>query len=348
MTPGVQRAVFGRMPDGTPVDLFTLTNSRGLIARITSYGTIITELHVPDRAGRLEDIVLGFDSLARYLEGHPYFGCTVGRVANRIAHGRFTLDGAVHQLACNSGPHHLHGGLEGFDRAVWAGEPVAGPAAAVRFTHVSPDGDQGYPGRLAVEVVMTLTEGDALAIDYSATTDQATPVNLTNHTYFNFAGRGDILGHELLLSADSYTPTDELLIPTGAVRSVRGTPLDFTQPTSIGSRLEQVAGPSPGYDHNYVITRTGHGLSLAARVVDPSTGRTMDVATTQPAVQLYSGQYLDGTITGKRGMVYRPWAGFCLETQHFPDAVNQPAFPSIILRPGQRYRQTTVYTFGAR
>jgi aldose 1-epimerase len=348
MSPGVYSASFGRMPDGAPVQLFTLTNANGLIARITSYGTILTELHVPDGAGRLGDVVLGFDNLAQYLAGHPYFGCTIGRVANRIAGGRFRLDGRDYTLARNIGRDHLHGGHKGFDKVVWGAEPISGPVAGVRFTHVSPDRDEGYPGRLELAVVMTLTDADQLAIDYSATTDQATPVNLTNHTYFNLAGQGDILGHELMLSAGAYTPTDDALMPTGEVRPVGGTPLDFTRPTPIGARFDQLTSDPRGYDHNFAIDGGGGGLALAARVYEPGTGRAMDVATTQPGVQLYTGNFLDGTLTGKRGIVYRRHAGFCLETQHFPDSVNQPAFPSTILRPGETYRQTTVHRFSAR
>jgi aldose 1-epimerase len=348
MTPGVQRARFGQMPDGTPVDLFTLTNRNGLLVRITNYGTIITELHVPDRAGRLEDIVLGFDSLAPYLAGHPYFGCTVGRVANRIAHGRFTLDGEVYQLACNAGEDHLHGGHTGFDKAVWQADPLPGPPAAVRFTHVSPDGDQGYPGRLEVAVVMSLGDDNALAIDYAAVTDRPTPVNLTNHTYFNLAAAGGILGHEVLLAADRYTPTDDALIPTGEILPVAGTPLAFDRLLPLGARLDQLGREPRGYDHNYVINRPGRNAGPAARVVEPVSGRIMEVHTTQPGVQLYTGHYLDGTITGKRARSYPRYGGFCLETQHFPDAVNQPGFPSIILRPEQTYRQWTAFAFSSR
>ena len=345
MTSGVSVAPFGRMPNGTLVNLFTLTNAHGLVARITDYGTIITELHVPDRKGQLADIVLGFDNLAQYLEGHPYFGCTVGRVANRIAHGRFTLDGSVYTLAQNAGPNHLHGGVDGFDKKVWEAEPLPGAVVGVEFTHMSPDGDEGYPGRLDIAVVMTLTPDNELAIEYTATTDRATPVNLTNHTYFNLAGKGDVLGHELMLPAHYYTPKDEARISTGEIVSVVGTPLDFTQPRPIGARFGRLAGDPPGYDHNFVIDRSGEGLSLAARVYDPGSGRAMEIATTEPGVQLYTGNNLDGCLTGKRGVVYERYAGLCLETQHFPDSVNQLAFPSVILRPGQTYRQTTVHRF---
>jgi aldose 1-epimerase len=345
--PGVETALFGRMPNGTSVHLFTLTNANGLVARITDYGTVITELHTPDRLGRLGDIVLGFDNLSQYLEDQFYFGCTIGRVAGRIAHGRFTLDGALHTLVQNGGAHHLHGGIKGYHKVVWRAEPLSPPVAGVKFTHVSPDGDEGYPGRLDLGVVMTLTDGDALTIDYTATTDRTTPVNLTNHSYFNLAGDGDILGHELMLASKSYTPVDGTLIPTGEIRPVSGTPFDFTQATPIGARFDRLVGEPRGYDHNFVITRAGDRLAAAARVYEPRTGRTMTVATTQPGLQLYTGNYLDGT-TGKRGLVHSPHSGFTLETQHFPDSVNQPAFPSTILRPGETYRHTTVYRFGTR
>lgn len=346
MTPGVRVTRFGTLPDGTPVELYTLTNAGGLLARITSFGTIITELHAPDRTGLPGDVVLGFDSLAGYLAGHPYFGCTVGRVANRIAGGRFPIDGRTFLLDRNSGPHHLHGGLNGFDKAVWRAAPLSAPVAGVRFTHVSPDGDQGYPGRLEVAVVMTLTEQNQLAIDYTATTDRPTPVNLTNHSYFNLAGAGDILGHELTLFATRYAPTDEARIPTGEIRPVNGTPLDFTRSTPIGARFAQLACDPRGYDHSFLLDNTGGGPVPAARVHDPATGRVMELATTEPAVQLYTGHWLDGTLTGKRGVVYTRYAGFSLEAQHLPDSVNQPAFPNTIVRPGEIYRQTTVYRFG--
>jgi len=335
------------MPDGAPVRLFTLTNAHGLVARITNLGATLTELHVPDRAGRLGDVVLGFDTLEGYLGGHPYFGCTVGRVANRIARGRFALGDRTYALAVNHGPNHLHGGLVGFDKAVWVAEPLAAPVAGVRLAHVSPDGDEGYPGRLEVVVVMTLTDENALVVDYTATTDRPTPVNLTNHSYFNLAGGGDALGHELTLFAHGYTPTDPTLIPTGAIAPVAGTPLDFTRPAPIGARLAALGGEPPGYDHNFVLDGAGGGTAPAARVYEPVSGRVMDVSTTQPGMQLYTAQHLDGTLAGKRGVAYGRYAGLCLETQHFPDSVNHPRFPSTILRPGATYRQTTVYGFGA-
>ena len=343
MTSNIQKAAFGRLPDGMAVDLYTLTNANGLVAKVMNYGTIITELHVPDRKGVLGDVVLGFDNLAQYAKGHPCFGCTVGRVANRIAKGRFTLDGKTYVLAVNNGPNHLHGGLKGFDKKVWKAEPQSG--AAVKFAYTSPDGEEGYPGTLAVAVTMTLTDANELRLDYRATTDRATPVNLTNHSYFNLAGQEDVLRHELMIAADNYTPTDSTLIPTGEIKPVKGTPLDFTRPAAIGSRISQLHTVPLGYDHNFVLNGGGKRLALAARVYEPESGRVMEVHTTEPGVQLYTANSLDGSLTGKRGVVYRQHGGFCLEMEHFPDSVNQPKFPSVILRPDQIYRQTTVHKF---
>ena len=328
------------------MDLYTLTNANGLVAKVTNYGTIITELHVPDRRGKPGDVVLGFDNLAQYLKGHPCFGCTIGRVANRIAKGRFTLDGKTYALATNNGPNHLHGGLRGFHKVLWQAEPQ--PGAAVKFTYTSPDGEEGYPGAVAVAVTMTLTDADELRLDYRATTDQPTPVNLTNHSYFNLATRGDALRHELMLAADRYTPSDSTLIPTGEIEPVKGTPMDFTRPAAIGSRFAQLHCVPVGYDHNFVLNGGGKSLVLAARVCEPESGRVMEVHTTEPGVQLYTANFLDGSLTGKGGIVYRQHAAFCLETQHFPDSVNQPKFPSIILRPDQVYRQTTVHKFSTQ
>ncbi len=333
------------MPDGTAVDLYTLTNANGLVAKITNFGTIITELHAPDRQGTPGDVVLGFDNLPQYMQKHPYFGCTVGRFANRTAGGKFTLDGKTYTLAINNGPNALHGGLKGFDKMVWNAEPQ--PGAAVKFAYTSPDGEEGYPGRLKVTVEMTLTDANELRIDYTAATDKPTVLNLTNHSYFNLFGEGDILGHELMLAADYYTPSDTNLIPTGEIRAVKGTALDFTTRRPIGARITEVGNEESGYDHNYVINNGGKGLVLAARVYEPRTGRLMEVRTTEPGVQFYTANYLDGSLTGKRGIVYRRQNGFCLETQHFPDSVNKPIFPSTILRPGETYRQTTVYQFTA-
>jgi aldose 1-epimerase len=343
MRPNVQSSVFGKLPDGTAVDLYTLTNANGLVAKVTTYGAIITELHVPDRQGELGDIVLGFDNLEQYLKGHPYFGATVGRFANRIANARFTLDGKTYTLAAKNGPNHLHGGLKGFDKVLWHAEPQAG--AVVKFTYTSPDGEEGYPGTLAVAVTMALTDANELRLDYTATTDKPTPVNLTNHSYFNLAGEGNVLNHELMLAADYYTPSDSGLIPTGEIKPVKGTPMDFTTPQPIGACFSQLHTNPIGYDDNYVLNGGGKGLALAARAHDPKSGRIMEVHTTQPGVQFYTANFLNGSLTGKRGIVYRQHCAFCLETQHFPDSVNQPTFPSVILRPGHTYRQTTVHKF---
>ncbi|NVO32483.1 aldose epimerase family protein [Hymenobacter lapidiphilus] len=344
---------FGETADGTDVRLFTLQNAHGMQAAITNYGGIITRLLVPDRAGRPGDVVLGFDTLSDYQRRppheSPYFGALIGRYGNRIARGRFTLDGKEYPLATNDGPHHLHGGQRGFDKVVWQATPgtsAAGQTLALHYT--SPDGEEGYPGNLAVTVVYTLTHDNALRIDYTATTDQATPVNLTNHSYFNLsAGQNpDVLAHELLLNADKYTAVDDQLIPTGELRPVAGTPMDFRQANTIGARIARVLGPPPGgYDHNWVLN--GQGMRPVARVYEPVSGRALEVHTDQPGVQFYSGNFLDGSLTGKNGRVYGKHAGFCLETQHFPDSPNHPNFPSTILRPGDTLRTSTLYTFSA-
>jgi aldose 1-epimerase len=342
----VSKSAFGKLPDGTEVDLYTLQNKHGVVAKVITYGTILTELYVPDSSGAMGDVVLGFDNLDQYLAGHPYFGCTVGRVANRIGKARFTLDGKEYTLAANNGPNHLHGGLKGFDKAVWKAEPVsAKDGAAVKFTYLSKDGEEGYPGNLEATVVYTLTDANELRLDYTAAADRPTPVNLTNHSYFNLSGEGDILGHVLTLKADRYTPVDDTLIPTGQIASVQGTPLDFRAATAIGARLGQLTGKPRGYDHNFVLEAGEGKLALAARVEDPKTGRVMEIWTTEPGIQLYTGNFLDGSLKGKRGVVYQQYAALCLETQHYPDSVNQPAFPSVILRPGQTYTQTTVHKF---
>jgi aldose 1-epimerase len=346
----VQKMAYGKTPDGTAVDEYVLTNRSGVKAKVITYGAILTELHVPDKDGKLTDVVLGFDNLEGYLSGHPFFGATVGRYANRIAKGRFTLDGKEYKLATNNGPNALHGGDKGFDKKVWKAEPVAGKNA-VRFTYTSPDGEEGYPGALTAEVVYTLTDDNAVRLDYKATADKPTPVNLTNHSYFNLAGpaSGDILGHVLMINADKYTPTDDTLIPTGEIKPVKGTPFDFTTPTPIGARIKEIKADPVGYDLNYVL-RDGGGRepALAARVSEPKTGRVMEVLTTEPGIQFYSGNFLDGKLKGKGGVVYKQYQGFCLEAQHFPDSVNQPKFPPVILRPGETYTQTTVYRFSAK
>jgi aldose 1-epimerase len=313
------------------------------VAKLTNYGAILTELHVPDRLGRLADIVHGFDNLPQYLKGHPYFGATVGRVANRIAKGQFTLDGQTYQLAANNAPNHLHGGLKGFDKQLWQAEPQ--PGAAVKFNYTSPDGEEGYPGTLHTAVLVTLTDANELRLDYTATTDKATPVNLTNHSYFNLAGSGDVLNHELMLAADYYTPPNATLIPTGEIAPVNGTPLDFTRPQKMGARFSEIRSEPVGYDHNFVLRGAGRGLTLAARVAEPQSGRVLELHTTTPGVQFYTANFLNASLTGKGGAVYRQHSAFCLETQHFPDSINHPNFPSTILRPGQTYRQTAVYKF---
>lgn len=347
----VSRASFGVTPDGESVDVFTLANASGVEVRAITYGGIIVSLRVPDRDGRLGDIVLGFDDLDGYVEGSPYFGAIVGRYANRIANGQFTLAGETYQLATNNGPNHLHGGERGFDKIVWHAEMLESDSGvAVIFTHTSPDGDEGYPGNLSIRVSYTLTPSNELAVDYLATTDHATPINLSQHTYFNLAGDGrrDVLEHVLTINAAHFTPVDATLIPTGVIAPVAGTPFDFTTPTAIGARIdledEQLENGG-GYDHNFVLDRDGAGLAHAARVEEPTTGRVLDVYTTEPGLQFYSGNFLDGSITGKSGWVYRHRYGFCLETQHFPDSPNQPAFPSTILHPGEEYRSRTVFVF---
>ena len=347
----VERLEWGKTPDGTPVQLYVLTNSQGMVAKIATYGALLTELHVPDRAGKTADVVLGFDTLDAYIANNPFFGATVGRFANRIARGKFTLDGKEYTLAVNNGPNSLHGGTKGFDKAVWTAAPVeSADGPAVQFSYLSRDGEEGYPGNLSTTVTYTLTRKNELRIDYRATTDKATPVNLTNHSYFNLAGAGsgDVLGHELMLAADRYTPTDETSIPTGELRPVAGTPFDFTQPKTIGARIEQVGGHTMGYDHNYVFNSGGKKLALGARVHEPKSGRVMEMWTTEPGVQLYTGNFLDGTLKGKGGTAYGKHHAFCLEAQHFPDSPNQPSFPSTILRPGDTYKQTTVYKFLTR
>jgi aldose 1-epimerase len=349
----VRRAPFGQLPDGRGVEQFTLVNVHGVEARVMTYGAIITVLRVPDRAGRLEDVVFGFDDLAGYLHDPPYFGAVVGRYANRIARGEFTLDGVTYHLARNNGPNSLHGGLRGFDKVLWTGEPFrtdSGAGVALRYT--SRDGEEGYPGTLAVRVAYTLTADDRLVVDYEAATDRATPVNLSQHTYFNLhgAGRGDILDHLLTLDASAFTPVDSTLIPTGEIAPVAGTPFDFRTATAIGARIaaanEQLRF-GQGYDHNWVLDRAGGaGLVHAARLADPVSGRTLDVSTTEPGIQFYSGNFLDGSITGKGGQLYRRRTALCLETQHFPDSPNHPSFPSTILRPGVTARSRTVFAFG--
>jgi aldose 1-epimerase len=351
---GPKRESFGRTRDGEAVDIYTLKNRRGAEARITTYGGAVVSLKVPDRAGRFDDVVLGFDDIEGYLKTTTYIGSLVGRYANRIARGRFTLGGTEYRLATNNGENHLHGGVRGFDKVVWKARPLpARGGQALELTYLSRDGEEGYPGNLDVRVVYTLTDANELKIDYHATTDKDTVFNPTQHNYYNLAGQGngDILGHILTLNAARFTPTDAGAIPTGELRAVRGTPFDFTRPTAIGARIEQDEEQlrlGKGYDHNFVVNGRPGTLRLAARVSEPTTGRVMEVWTTEPGVQLYTGNYLDGTDVGKGGKPYRRRYGFCLETQHYPDSPNRPAFPSTVLRKGGRFRSTTVYKFSAR
>jgi len=344
----IEKSVMGKTADGTTVELYTLTNAHGLTARLMTYGATLIGLDAPDRSGKLANINLYLNRLEDYLAGHPFFGSSVGRYGNRIAKGKFTLDGQAYTLATNNGPNHLHGGKRGFDKVVWKAEPVeTADSVGVRFTHVSPDGDEGYPGTLIATVVTTLSNANELKFDYTATTDKATPVNLTNHAYWNLggAGSGTILDQVMYLNADRYVPVDDTLIPVGELRSVEGTPMDFRTPTPIGARIAQVTG---GYDHCYVLNRKpNEAMSLAARVYDPKSGRQMEVLTTEPGVQFYTGNFLDGTLKAD-GVVYQRNWGFCLETQHYPDSPNQPSFPSTVLRPGQTYRHTTVHKFSVR
>ena len=337
---------------------YTLKNAHGMELRVLDYGGIIVSLAVPDRTGRVDDVVLGFDRLEDYKRSSPYFGAIIGRFGNRIARGRFTLDGRTHMLATNDGPNHLHGGMKGFDKVVWKVSPFErqdSTGLVLRYT--SPDGEEGYPGTLRTTVTYTLTDGNELIFDYEATSDRATPVNLTQHSYFNLAGdgRGDVLDHVLTLKAHSFTPVDSTLIPTGEIRSVAGTPFDFRAPTAIGARIgqdDEQLRYGGGYDHNFVLDKDRAeqrgAAMLAARIYEPSSGRLMEVFTTEPGVQFYSGNFLDGMLTGKRGTVYRRRSGFALETQHFPDSPNHPDFPSTILAPGREYRSRTLLWFGVR
>jgi aldose 1-epimerase len=345
----ITKESFGQTPDGQEITLYTLTNPNGIKAKIMNYGATLVSLETPDRNGDLADITLGFDTFDGYLTDHPYFGVIVGRYANRIGKGRFVLDGVEYKLATNNGPNHLHGGIKGFDKVVWKVNEVKANdnIAAVKLSYLSKDGEEGYPGNLTCSVTYTLTKDNELRIDYEAKTDKTTVINMTNHAYWNLAGQGngDILGHELMINADKYTPVDEGLIPTGEIKNVKGSPMDFTKPMVIGSRIDKVKG---GYDHNYVLNSGGGKLALAARVYEPTTGRVMEVETTEPGIQFYSGNFLDGSITGKSGKVYKKHYGFCLETQHFPDSPNKPNFPSVVLKPGEKYTTETIYKFSTK
>lgn len=350
----ITKESFGKTPDGESVDIYTLKNRKGMEAKITNYGGTVVTLKTPDRSGKFADIVLGFNDLDSYLKPNPYFGSLIGRYGNRIAKGRFTLSGAEYKLAVNNGENHLHGGIKGFDKVVWTAKELrsaAGPA--LELTYLSKDGEEGYPGNLRVRVVYTLTNNNELKIDYSATTDKDTITNLTHHSYFNLAGEGngDILSHLVTLNASRFTPTDAGSIPTGELKSVRGTPFDFLKATPIGERINQDDEQLKfgiGYDHNWAVNGRMGVMRQAASVYEPTTGRVMEVWSTEPGIQFYTGNFLDGTLTGKSGQVYQKRSGFCLETQHYPDSPNEPKFPTTTLKKGATYKSTTIYRFSAR
>lgn len=346
----VMKAAFGKLPDGTSIESYTLYNSRGASAKVITYGATLTELFMPDRHGKMADVVLGFDNIEGYLGQHPYFGGTIGRYANRIAKGKFTLDGKEYQLFLNNGPNSLHGGQIGFNRRVWKAEELKDEdGAAIRFSYLSKDGEENYPGNLKVSVTYTLTNTDELKLQYSAETDKDTVLNLTNHSYFNLSGAdaGTILKYILYINADKYTPVDSTLIPTGKIESVVGTPLDFLKPTEIGARIGEIKDIG-GYDHNYVLNGKAGTLRVAAKVTDPESGREMEVLTTQPGVQFYSAIGLNGSIKGKGGVAYEKYGAICLETQHFPDSPNHGNFPSTELKPGEHFHSETIYKFTAK
>jgi aldose 1-epimerase len=352
-TAGITHAPFGRTPGGTAVEHYTLRNARGMEVSIITYGGIVTAIRVPDRSGKFSDVVLGFDSLAGYLNNPPYFGALIGRCANRIARGRFTLNGRTYQLAINNGSNSLHGGKVGFNQVVWTVRRAAltpeGPQ--LTLTYLSRDGEEAYPGNLQVTATYTLEANDALRLRFGATTDRDTLVNLTQHTYFNLRGYGDILSHRVQIPASRFTPVDETLIPTGELRPVAGTPFDFREPTAVGARInaaDEQLRRGGGYDHNWVLALRSGPLRTVATVEEPDTGRVLEVQSTEPGLQFYSGNFLDGTITGKGGAVYARRDGLCLEPQHFPDAPNHPQFASIVLRPGEVYQSTIVYRFATR
>jgi len=348
-TGSVTSKAFGRTLDGQLVRLYTLSNANGVSVSIMDYGATIEKILAPDRQGKLDDIVLGFDKFSPYLYAKNHFGATIGRYANRIAKGQFTMGKSLFQLPLNNGPNTLHGGLRGFDKRMWKVEPVVSDIPAVRFSRLSPDGEEGFPGNLFVSVTFSLNNDNELRISYEATTDKMTIINLTNHTLFNLSGGGSILDDIVTLHANAYTPVDATLIPTGEIKPVAGTPWDFLNPTPIGLHLKETGGNPVGYDHNYVLQKGWFSdWSVAAEADDPKSGRTLTVSTDQPGVQFYSGNFLDGTLTGSGGKVYRQYTGFAFETQHFPDSPNHPNFPSTILAPGDKYKTSTVYAFGVK
>ena len=341
-TAAIEARHFGRMEDGAEVKIYTLRNAHGMRAKVTEYGATLTELWAPDRDGKLADVVLGYERLDDYVAAPFFVGATLGRVANRIANGKFTLDGREYALATNRAPNHLHGGVKGFDKRNWVSRPTT---TGVSFSYISRDGEEGYPGTLRVTVSYRLTDANELRIDYEATTDKPTPINLTNHSFFNLAGSGTILDHVLTINANRYTPANASLVPTGEIASVTGTAFDYTHPHRIGDRIDQVPGVANGYDNNLILAATGDTLSLAAHVEEPRSGRVLEIWTTEPAVQFFTGNRFDGSFVGVGGVVYQQHAGFALEPQHYPDAVNHPAFPSVVLRPGNTFRSSTVYRF---
>jgi aldose 1-epimerase len=350
----IEKTSFGTLPDGRGVDQYTLKNANGMEVKIINYGGIITHWTAPDKDGKYEDIVLGFDSLAGYLTPPPYFGAIIGRYGNRIARGKFTLDGKTYQLANNNNLNHLHGGVVGYDKVLWNTEPIEGAQSALKLTYLSKDGEEGYPGNLNVTVIYTLTSDNSLKMEYSATTDKTTIINLTNHSYFNLsASKNNILEHEVTLNADKYLPVDEGLIPTGELRPVIGNVFDFTKPTVIGKGVNEVKDEQiklgGGYDHAWILNKKEvNELSLAATVLEKNSGRKMEVMTTEPAIQFYTGNFLDGSLTGKRGVKYAKRFALCLETEHYPDSPNQSAFPSVVLSPNKKYSTTTIYKFSVQ
>ena len=348
--PAIEETPFGTLPDGAAVTRYTLVNKNGVRVSVMTYVGTVTGFEAPDRAGKSADIVLGFDDLQGYLDASPYFGCVTGRVANRIANAKFTLDGKEYAVTGGK-PHALHGGAKGFDKRLWKAEPaMTANGPSVKLTYTSKDGEEGFPGNLATTVTYTLQSDNGLRIDYLATTDKTTVVNLTNHSYFNLAGHnaGEVLGHTLQLAADKYTPGDAAMIPTGKIAPVAGTPFDFTQPTVIGTRLKETGGDPVGYDLNYVHgTKREENAKLVATVTEPKSGRVLEVLTTEPGVQFYTGNFL-GKEVGKGGAAYKQYHAFCLEAQHFPDSPNRPEFPSVTLKPGEEYRQTTIYRVSAK